>query len=496
MKLNPVSFIDLTFVTDPEEIKRQLRNTVCFVHLSEKYPLVPLSEYLESTQYGFTASAKTSGKYYLLRITDIKDGKVEWDNVPFCDCEDPEKYLLNNNDILVARTGGTTGKSFLVHNVPLNSLFASYLIRLRVKKEANSEFIYTFLNSYTYWSQLIELKRGAAQPNVNAEKLKTLLIPKCSAEVQNDCISILNGKDTESEVQRKTENILKIFDDAQFLKLEQTYQLDILKKLRQQILQDAVQGKLVPQDPNDEPASVLLQKIKAEKEQLVREKKIRQEKPLPAIKPEEIPFELPESWAWCRFGEVSLTSEAGKSFKCKEVPISINEWGVIKVSAVSWDNFLEDQNKLFSTTTPNDISAQVRSGDFLISRANTTELVGKSVVVKNISKNLLLSDKTIRFKFSKFISVDYINLINNARMARKYYALMGSGSSPSMKNITRGHMLNLLVPLPPYNEQIRIIDKVEQLKTLFDDLEETIKQNQDYTRQLLQVALKEALEPK
>ena len=121
MKMKPISFVDLTFVTDLEEIKRQLRNTVTFVHLSENYPLVPLSEYLDSTQYGYTASAKASGINYLVRITDIKDGKVNWESVPYCDCEEPGKYLLKSDDILVARTGGTTGKSFRVQSVPENS---------------------------------------------------------------------------------------------------------------------------------------------------------------------------------------------------------------------------------------------------------------------------------------------------------------------------------------------------------------------------------------
>ena len=98
-----------------------------------------------------------------------------------------------------------------------------------------------------------------------------------------------------------------------------------------------------------------------------------------------------------------MYSEAGSSFKCEEIPVVNGEWGVIKVSAVSWDNFLEDKNKIYSKSKPDDISAKINIGDFLISRANTSELVGKSVVVKSITKNLLLSDKTIRFKFSDFV---------------------------------------------------------------------------------------------
>ncbi len=85
---------------------------------------------------------------------------------------------------------------------------------------------------------------------------------------------------------------------------ELTHQLTLVKKLRQQLLQDAVQGKLVEQNKKDEPASELLKKIKAEKEKLIAEKKLKKEKELPPIKPEEIPFEIPENWVWCRLGEV------------------------------------------------------------------------------------------------------------------------------------------------------------------------------------------------
>lgn len=280
---------------------------------------------------------------------------------------------------------------------------------------------------------------------------------------------------------------------SELLSTELTHQLNLVQKLRQQLLQEAVQGKLVPQDPSDEPAGILLQKIKAEKERLVKEKKIKKDKDLPEIKAEEIPFEIPEGWVWCRLGEIALFSEAGKSYKCIEVPISGEEWGVVKVSAVSWDVFLQDQNKLYSPLKPDDISAQIKSGDFLISRANTAELIGKSVVVRNISKNLLLSDKTIRFRFSSLVSTEFVNLCNNSKISRKYYASMGSGSSPSMKNITRDHMNNLVVPLPPLAEQHRIVQKLEQLLQVCDALQASIQESRGYNEQLLQQVLREAL---
>jgi type I restriction enzyme S subunit len=340
------------------------------------------------------------------------------------------------------------------------------------------ELLFKFLKSDEGLRQIKFYARGTVRQALRFEDL-------CNIEIT------ISEYDEQQILYRK---LINSQEASNILKLELKTQLELLKKLRQQLLQDAVQGKLVEQNPDDEPASELLKKIKAEKNNLVAEKKLKKEKELPPIKPEEIPFEIPESWVWCRLGDLSLFSEAGSSFKCEEVPVSNDEWGVIKVSAVSWDVFLEDKNKVYSKTQPSDISAKINVGDFLISRANTSELVGKSVVVKSISKNLLLSDKTIRFRFSELTSTDYIHLSNNyTRYAREYYALMGTGSSPSMKNITREHMRNLLIPFPPLAEQNRIVQKVDELMQYCNELEASIKQSELQNEKLLQQVLREAL---
>ena len=120
--------------------------------------------------------------------------------------------------------------------------------------------------------------------------------------------------------------------------------------------------------------------------------------------------------------------------------------------------------------------------------------ITKSVLVKKISKNLLLSDKTIRFKFSDCVSIEYVHLCNNfPKYAREYYASMGTGSSPSMKNITREHMKNLLLPLPPLSEQTLIVQKLDELMQYCNDLEASIKESEAQNSTLLQQVLREAL---
>ena len=282
-------YVPLTFITTEDEFRNTVRNTIIMKYVYESFKdNKSLAELKVETKYGYTDSAKDEGNYKFLRITDIKDGQVNWDTVPYCNCDD-ESYLLKSDDVLVARTGGTTGKSFLIKELLNKSIFASYLIKLRVSEELNPDFLYLFLNSYLYWNQISEKKVGSAQPNVNAEKLKELMIPYCNLENQNkivdSCTNFTNEIDMSLLKLREkinlTFNKLKLIDE---LKLIHRKQANLSIHLRQSILKDAVQGKLVPQDPNDEPASELLNKIWAEKERLIQEGKIKREKPLPGIK--------------------------------------------------------------------------------------------------------------------------------------------------------------------------------------------------------------------
>ncbi|AWI81818.1 hypothetical protein CEW87_22170 [Parazoarcus communis] len=244
-------------------------------------------------------------------------------------------------------------------------------------------------------------------------------------------------------------------------------------RLRELILTLAVQGKLVPQDPADEPASQLLERISAEKAQLVREWKIRKEKPLAAIAEEEKPFSLPAGWEWARFGELILSSDAGWSPSCESTPREGNAWGVLKVSAVSWGEFRPEENKALPATLLPKPECEVKSGDFLLSRANTDELVARSVVAWEPPSRLMMSDKLIRLRLSCHVDKALYCEINNSKPSREHYIANASGTSSSMKNVSRQVVLRLVVPVPPAAEQSRIVARVEELMALCDTLEET-----------------------
>jgi type I restriction enzyme S subunit len=269
---------------------------------------------------------------------------------------------------------------------------------------------------------------------------------------------------------------------------------DQIAVLRRSILSLAVHGHLIPQDPIDEPASELLKRIRSEKALLAKHGKIRLPKPLSAIPADIAPFELPSGWLWVRFGEIIEDADAGWSPKSENFPRSGDDWGVLKVSAVSWDKFLPEENKqLLPGVAPRE-AAQVHAGDFLISRANTSELVAKCVVVEQEPQNLILSDKIVRLQISENCSKHFVSLVNNhASHARAYYAEEASGTSFSMKNVSREVIYGLVIPLAPQNEQRRIVAKVDELMAICDRLESQLTNVETETSRLLEAVLHHAL---
>lgn len=267
-----------------------------------------------------------------------------------------------------------------------------------------------------------------------------------------------------------------------------------IEALKQTLLQLAVMGKLVPQDPNDEPAAVLLEKIAAEKAQLIKDKKIKKEKPLPPIGDDEKPFELPQGWEWCQLDALSLSSEAGWSPQCEPAPREGDNWGVLKISAVTWGKYQPDENKTLPASLEPRPQYEVKAGDFLISRANTAELVARAVVVPSAPPvKLMMSDKIIRFVFSENIFSEYINLANNSSYSRQYYAAVAGGTSSSMKNVSRNQVRALAIALPPHSEQHRIVEKLNELMEICDQLKANLQLSQKTQVQLTDALIDQAL---
>ena len=147
-----------------------------------------------SIQYGYNAPAKQCGRIRMVRISDIHENLVTWTTVPFCDIDelDISTYLLQPNDILFARTGGTVGKSFLVRDVPYEAIYAGYLIRTRYSALLCPQYLKYFMESPLYWQQLKTGTTATAQPNCNVQTLSNMLLPLPPAKEQYRIVEKIN----------------------------------------------------------------------------------------------------------------------------------------------------------------------------------------------------------------------------------------------------------------------------------------------------------------
>jgi len=308
-----------------------------------------LSTISRRIHYGFTASANKSIKdVRLLRITDIQNNSVDWSSVPGCEISKGEvdQYKLEQGDILIARTGGTIGKTFLVRHIPVTAVFASYLIRVQKPSELYDQYLKLFLESPAYWKQLQDGTRGTGQPNVNGRTLGRMAVIVPPLAEQHRIIAKVDELmalcDRLEAAQAERENRRDKLTAASLHRLNNgadtdefreharfhfrhlprlTTRPEHIQQLRQTILNLAVRGKLVPQDPKDEPASELLKRIQAEKARLVKEGEIRKQDTLPLVTEDDQPFFAPAGWLWERLANVSrkihygFTASANSSIK-------------------------------------------------------------------------------------------------------------------------------------------------------------------------------------
>ena len=273
----------------------------------------------QSIQYGYNAPALERGVIRMVRISDIQDNKVVWDTVPFCMIEeqDIETYLLKENDILFARTGGTVGKSFLVEEVPLKSIYAGYLIRTRYSSLLCPHYMKAFMESQLYWEQLKNGTIATAQPNCNGKTLAKMLLPIPPINEQKRIVESLHRITPFIERYSKSQDALNLMN------------MQIREQLKKSVLQDAIQGKLVCQIPEDGTAEELLADIRKEKERLVKDGKLKKSalndstifkgddnKYYETINGKlveiELPFEYPNNWTVLRLKDICQLADGEK----------------------------------------------------------------------------------------------------------------------------------------------------------------------------------------
>jgi type I restriction enzyme, S subunit len=418
-----------------------------------------LDDIADCLQYGYTASAlnSRSGPRFL-RITDIQDGKVNWDAVPACDIDrdDLKKYGLGAGDIVFARTGATTGKSYLIRSCPSKAVFASYLIRLRLLDGINPIFVSLFLGTPEYWQYISENVAGNAQPNCNATKLGRLFVPIAPMAEQGRIVT---------KVEQLAEQVNAARERLAHVPV-------ILKRFRQAVLAAACSGRLTadwrirnaPADEIRDVISSIRERREAEAKSSREKEQIRQ---LYTDYEEGDQTELPEGWAFIRLNKLCSSFDYGTSAKSQSSgKVPVLRMGNIQNGKIDWTN-------LVYTSDRQEIEHYLlRPGTVLFNRTNSPELVGKTAIYAG-ERPAIFAGYLIRINHLPEIDARYLNLCLNAHHAREFCA-RAKTDAVSQSNINAQKLGSFEVPFCSLDEQHEIVRRVEALFKLADIIEKRV----------------------
>lgn len=239
----------------------------------------------------------------------------------------------------------------------------------------------------------------------------------------------------------------------------------ISEELRQAVLQAAIQGKLTQQLPDDGDARDLLAHIKAEKEHLIKEKKIKKEKPMEPINEDDIPFEIPENWVWCRWGTLSYSIQYGYNAPA----LQTGNARMVRISDIQNNSILWDSVPFCEIKETDIASYQLSDTNILFARTGGT--VGKSVIVQDMPFDVpyVYAGYLIRTNYHKDLFPQYLKFFMDSEL---YWSQLRDGTTKNAQPNCNGQTLSkMIIPLPPLAEQQRIVARVEELMAKIDELE-------------------------
>lgn len=484
-----------------------LLKALYFESLKDKYPAKKISDLLLESKGGSWGNEKFENgiRAKVLRSPDIRFGFIDFEKAEerFFTNKEIENFKLRENDILVIKSNGSldlVGKSQILKSNPAfpNVVASNFLLVLRPNEQkVYAEYLDLFLKSpqALVW-RFEEQKTTTGLRNLNTKGYLSLELPIPADTKEQKRLFDNFQRYTNGSFQAGDDYYQKVFivsNAKESLSAELDHQLALVKELRQAYLREAMQGKLVAQDERDEPAGILLEKIKAEKERLIAEKKIKRDKHLPPINAEEVPFEIPSNWTWCRLGEISTNVEYGTSEKGD---LNSKDIAVLRMNNIQSGKVILENLKYVKATIEDLPRLYLKNNDLLFNRTNSYELVGKAGVFKGESDEITFASYLIRVQFSDFVSVDFANYYINSIQCRETQIEPDIIQQNGQANFNGTKLKNIIVPLPPLAEQKRIVAKLEKLIKSCDELEANIRHARANADQLLQTALKEALEAK
>jgi len=456
---------------------------------------VRLEDISTKIHYGYTASANHDLKNVrLLRITDIQDNKVDWESVPGCEIKEKDitQYLLADKDILIARTGGTVGKSYLVENISVKAVFASYLIRVVPSDHINVNCLKLFIESPLYWRQLYAKCSGTGQPNVNGTSLSTLLLPSPPLNEQSrivakidrlmarcDELEKLGAERNQKRIAVHTAALNRLLNAKESNDFSTAWRFitqhfgelysvkENVAELRKAILQLAVMGKLVPQDPTDEPVESLLSKIHNERKNLKL-----QSTPDIIQSPKPLGYSIPTSWRWqCLNNILVFGPTNGLSPKAVDYETPVRS---LTLSATTSGKFKEQYSKFIPNNIPPDSDLWLCDGDILVQRGNTLEYVGVPAVYRGEPNRFIYPDLMMKLRMSSEMDTSFIYIAMSSEPSRDFLRSRASGTSGTMPKINQTTLKSLPIPIPPLAEQRHIVAKIDRLMALCDHLDQQI----------------------
>ena len=418
--------------------------------------------------YGTSKKSSSNGKIAVLRMGNLQNSEIDYSKfTELNNEEDIKKYSLIKGDLLFNRTNSIelVGKTS-VYRGDIPAIYAGYLIRIR--SSLNSEYLNTVMNSSYAREYCTSVRTDAVnQSNINAAKLGNILIAVPSISEQK-------------RISKKTSESIKVINIIEQEKMDlQTMATNVKSK----ILDLAIRGKLVPQDPNDEPASVLLERIRAEKKELIKQGKIKRDKKESVIFKgednsyyekigdsitcidDELPFEIPPSWIWCRLGEI-FSHNTGKALNSSNTTGYLMTY--ITTSNLYWDRFVLDSLKKMRFSENEIEKCTVGKGDLLvceggdIGRAAIWMFDEEIRIQNHIHKLRPYTESSVSNRF--FYYVFYL---------WKQMDRIG-GHGIGLQGFSSKVLHNLLIPLPPLKEQLSIVSKIDCLFSVLEGVEKSL----------------------
>ena len=418
----------------------------------------------QSIQYGYNAPALEHGAIKMVRISDIQENCVLWDNVPYCQIEenDIDTYLLKVNDILFARTGGTVGKSFLVEEVPERAIYAGYLIRTRYSSLLNPRYMKLFMESQLYWEQLKNGTIATAQPNCNGKTLAKMLLPIPPTKEQDRIVGKLTQLSSFLNNYTLCQERLNLLNE------------EIKEQLKKSILQEAIQGKLVPQIAEEGTAQELLEQIKAEKQKLVKEGKLKKSVLATSVIfrgddnkyyeqigkkcldiTDEIPFVIPETWQWVRIRDVFQLNPKNEAEDEKLVAFISME----KISAGYKSDFTFDTTK-WGTIKKG--FTHFANGDVAFAKITPCFQNRKSAIFHDLPNGIGAGTTELKVLRPYGNTIDRWYLLYFLESPYFIDEATFKGTA-NQQRIVVGYLEDKLFPLPTQKEQQRIVAQIEKL---------------------------------